>query len=94
MGIHNGGIFSRFGLRSLLGLCLVSLLLSACGEQNEIILERAHSQQNTQKDAEEGTGGSGMEPEKEEYLYVHVCGAVKSPGLKKLPVGSRVWERV
>lgn len=92
MGIHNGSIFSRFGLRSLLGLCLVSLLLSACAEQDEIVLERAHSQQNTQKDTEEGTGGSGTVPEEEDYLYVHVCGAVKAPGLKKLPVGSRVWD--
>lgn len=87
------GIFPVFNLRSLLGLCLASLLLCACEEKDEIVFERAQSQQNTQKDAE-GATGSGKETEgsEEQFIYVHVCGAVKAPGLKRLPAGSRVWD--
>lgn len=32
------------------------------------------------------------ETEAEEYVFVHVCGAVNAPGLKKLPEGSRAFD--
>ncbi|NLG84325.1 MAG: hypothetical protein GX493_06910, partial [Firmicutes bacterium] len=34
-----------------------------------------------------------VEAEKKEFV-VHVCGAVKSPGIYKLPAGTRVYEAI
>lgn len=41
---------------------------------------------------ENGSGADPLQGEAERFLYVHVCGAVNSPGLKKLPEGSRAFD--
>lgn len=41
------------------------------------------------------TGGGNAEvPEKPETIYVHVCGAVRKPGVYEMPAGSRFYEAV
>lgn len=73
MGIHNTTI------RSLLGLCLISLLMCGCNEGESVVFEQAQSEQILPK-------------EEETFIFVHVCGAVNHPGVMKLPEGSRVWD--
>lgn len=41
---------------------------------------------------ENGSGADPLQGETERFLYVHVCGAVNNPGLKKLPEGSRAFD--
>lgn len=41
---------------------------------------------------EDSTEEDSTEEDSVKSLYVHVCGAVNSPGLKKLPVGSRAFD--
>lgn len=47
--------------------------------------------QRTEASAE---GNAQQEPAESSILYVHVCGAVKAPGVYELPAGSRVYEAV
>lgn len=63
------------------------VFLSACGiaPKEEFLLEQ-ESGGTVSEDME------GIAQEETAYLYVHVCGAVNSPGLVRLPEGSRVFD--
>lgn len=50
--------------------------------------------QNAGKDAGEAGGGDAPNTEKRTTIYVHVCGAVKKPGVYEMPAGSRFYEAV
>lgn len=78
-------------------------LLLGCGEQDKaIVLLNEETQRNdVGSEAEPEVGNSlavmdsanaikATEMQEPEKIYVHVCGAVVSPGVVELPVGSRV----
>ncbi len=74
---------------------------AAVGSQSDAPGERdtvASAGRDTGRGPDIGMGvGSGAEAdsfreEPENVIYVHVCGAVNSPGLKKLPEGSRAFD--
>lgn len=50
-------------------------------------LVREEAALSAEGNAQQESAGSGI-------LYVHVCGAVKAPGVYELPAGSRVYEAV
>lgn len=60
--------------------------LTACGfaPKEEFLLE--------QESVESAAVTENTRQEETAYLYVHVCGAVNSPGLVRLPGGSRVFD--
>lgn len=75
-----------------IGICLLAVTLSGCKEAAGAYFESA---------AEESTESAGARvPETEaeapeaKECYVHVCGAVKNPGVYKLREGSRIYEAV
>lgn len=83
---RTGSAFS--GILTVLFVCVFSeACLTACGfaPKEEFLLEQ-ESVETAAADME-----STLQEEKA-YLYVHVCGAVNSPGLVRLPEGSRVFD--
>lgn len=72
-------------------------LLCGCGAQDGIVMEFSGDlPQTVQEDAAAGedlpeTQEAGAEPR---TLYVHLCGAVASPGVYQLAEGSRLYEAV
>lgn len=56
------------------------------GGAEPALQEEAAASERTQMPVEETPAGS--------VLYVHVCGAVETPGVYELPAGSRVYEAV
>lgn len=44
------------------------------------------------KDAANAAGAES--PAEDAFIYIHVCGAVNSPGVVKVPAGSRVYEAI
>lgn len=83
---RTGSAFS--GILTVLFVCVFSeICLTACGfaPKEEFQLEQEFVE-SAAADME-----STLQEEKA-YLYVHVCGAVNSPGLVRLPEGSRVFD--
>lgn len=93
---------ARTGMIYLCAAVMCMLLLCGCGSSGHeemIPLEKAAEGQNgraggsfgQQEDlqTEESTPGS-----EQGMIYIHVCGAVKEPGVVKLPPGSRVQDAV
>lgn len=83
---RTGSAFS--GILTVLFVCVFSeICLTACGfaPKEEFLLEQEFVE-SAAADME-----STLQEEKA-YLYVHVCGAVNSPGLVRLPEGSRVFD--
>lgn len=75
-------------------LLLVAVSLSACKERAEVLYETSSA---VQESGETGESPENQEtnPETEsQKLCVFVCGAVVSPGVYELPVGSRVNDAV
>ncbi len=83
--------------------------LSGCGREPAVVLETASSPEEAESCAADDMAEIGLEtgvsetgpsectvPEAaaEELIQVHVCGAVKLPGVYELPAGSRVFEAV
>lgn len=71
------------------------LLLSGCGEQEELLIY-----QQTEEMSEESTTEAAVISEnsmsesvpEEKDLFVHVCGAVQTPGVYEVASGSRIYE--
>ncbi len=61
------------------------------GDVSTLTQEDAAISQRTEATAE---GKAQQEPAESGKLFVHVCGAVKAPGVYELPAGSRVYEAV
>lgn len=61
------------------------------GDVSTLTQEDAAVSQRTEASAEEK---AQQVPAESSILYVHVCGAVKAPGVYELPAGSRVYEAV
>lgn len=85
-------------MSALFGLlvCLLGVsALGGCAGNSAFVLSAGGramdgTDQSTEMPVESGTE-TDMDSE-ERFVYVHVCGAVKEPGLKRLPEGSRVWD--
>lgn len=79
------------------GICVMLFVCGGCGasgkeELQEITEEQLEEPEKDRKEAEEK-----MQPEEEKektdtVQFVHVCGAVKKPGVYKMPAGSRIYE--
>lgn len=74
--------FFRRVLPVLLLCAFTGHFLEGCGEPESIIVSG-----EMQEEGSEGTGDIDST-----VIYVHVCGAVNSPGLKCLDLGSRAWD--
>lgn len=61
------------------------------GDVSTLTQENAAISQRTEASVEEK---AQQVPAESSILYVHVCGAVKAPGVYELPAGSRVYEAV
>ncbi len=72
-------------------LCLGASLLSGCGDES--YLEQA-SAETAEKTTEEETTEESQSPVSGQTIYVHVEGAVASPGVYELAEGSRVYEAI
>ena len=80
-----------------IGICLLVLALSGCGEASAAYFDKA------EQDLQEETEGTELfaaqrvqeyETETAAECYVHVCGAVAHPGVYKLPAKSRIYEAI
>ncbi len=76
------------------------VLLSSCAAPSpQVALQDAVSEQALQGLQGVDLGKSGdvtgeIEDEPQEEIYIHVCGAVRSPGVYALPEGSRLYEAI
>ncbi len=77
-------------------MCLLVLLLSGCREAAETYFEEASERlEDTQEaESEEAESEEAVKAEEKTECYVYVCGAVESPGVYKLPAGSRIYEAI
>lgn len=74
-------------------MCGMLLLMAAgCGSSSQVYLEEAATEivyplDSTEESRQESESESGS-------VYVHVCGAVKEPGVYELPEESRIFEAI
>lgn len=75
----------------IVSIFVFSVLLSGCGKEENTEFQEVSLEELD----EEGISG---EKEKEavqtEWIYVHVCGEVNSPGVYELETGSRIFEAI
>ncbi len=80
--------------RLFIKMCLIlgcAFILSSCGDKEE----EAEFQEIEEIEAEDNETEVMDETEPEEaWIYVHVCGEVKNPGVYQLAVNSRLFEAV
>lgn len=98
---QRGLYFAGAGTAAVLFACvLFAEALSGCQSDRAMTLEwkesgaqgEAGGGEDARTDgAKEGLPGDGEETA-EARIFVHVCGAVRDPGLKELPAGSRVFD--
>lgn len=80
-------------VKILIGLSCFCFLLCGCTRKAakpvslELELEPLSGEMT-----EESKAGSIQEEQEAQFLYIHICGAVKQPGVYELPEGSRVFE--
>lgn len=67
----------------------LGVMLSGCGAEDTVFLERAA--ETTEIGSAETETGEGQ-AQSPEPLYVYVCGAVKEPGVYRVEQGARVFE--
>lgn len=67
-----------------LGICIMSCILVGCRNKETVQLEEVTKKEDT-KDKETVA---------EKIQVVYVCGAVKKPGVYRLPAGSRIYEAI
>lgn len=82
--------------RGLFFVCfLAALLLSGCGRKDTLLAElRKEEEAPVSEGQSAGTDRDNQELRIGEKILVHVCGAVKNPGVYELPAGSRFYEAV
>ena len=79
--------------------CMAAVLvfltgIGGCKRDSGVQLETAIALEETEEKSGKETSPEETEMEPENTIYVHVCGAVVSPGVYKLLEGSRVYEAV
>lgn len=77
----------------MLLLCLsLTACLAGCQTDRALTLESgSEARAKTGEDTSSLVEGAEADGD-QRVICVHVCGAVKDPGLKELPAGSRVWD--
>lgn len=82
--------------RIWIGLCLLVLTLSGCGEASTAYFDKAGEelQEETEEASLDTQSAQVYETEADEECYVHICGAVVHPGVYKLPARSRIYEAI
>ncbi|MBE5884612.1 MAG: hypothetical protein E7291_09440 [Lachnospiraceae bacterium] len=74
----------------LMGTLLCAMLLAGCGVQDEaLVLTLERDEQADALEAEKALQSDLVEEVSEQKIFVHVCGAVKRPGVVELPPESR-----
>lgn len=76
----------------LFGICLYMIFLSGCGKTASYFEETDKAAEETAVLKEPETEETAADEDKE--CCVYVCGAVKVPGVYRLPSGSRIYEAV
>lgn len=84
-------------MKYLSALVLLCLLTGGCGADRALVFDAEELSRQTQEEAwsapEESRPASEEVPDRAEteaeVIYVHVCGAVRDPGVVALPAGSR-----
>ena len=79
-------------------LAVTCLSLCSCGKKNEEIIEIEElvndetDQEDSETNQEEEVREQIAEDTEDEYIYVHVCGAVEVPGVYSIKKPARVYE--
>lgn len=79
-------------------LAVTCLSLCSCGKKNEEIIEIEElvndetDQEDSETNQEEEVREKIAEDTEDEYIYVHVCGAVEVPGVYSIKKPARVYE--
>lgn len=72
---------------------LLGLMLSGCGAEDTVFLERA-TEATEDGSAAVQTETKERQDQNPEPFYVYVCGAVKAPGVYRVDPGTRIFEAV
>lgn len=76
-------------------LLLITLMLQGCEEKQDRLLPLEMLAVSSKEPVLETAGKEAEEaPTEETDCFIHVCGAVRNPGVYKLPAGSRIFECV
>lgn len=82
-------------LLCLAGALLTAYFLCGCTKKEELLIL---TEEAAEQEIPSETAAAEVSEEEQSVmnslLYVHVCGAVKAPGVYELPEGSRVYEAV
>ena len=80
-------------VKTLATMVLLICMMTGCGMDRALSLEFSR-EQDGKTEAQEITSEEDVKESvtEIEMIYVHVCGAVVSPGLKELPAGSRAYD--
>lgn len=84
---------------AMMVLVQIAFLSSCAAPSPNAVLRDAVSEQALQGQQAVDLGRSGdvtgeKEDESQKEIYIHVCGAVRSPGVYALPAGSRLYEAI
>ncbi|HKM05341.1 MAG TPA: helix-hairpin-helix domain-containing protein [Lachnospiraceae bacterium] len=73
---------------------ICGLLLSACGNENEIILSKEETVvlSDTIENMESMENMESVKPTFNAYYYIYICGSVKDPGVYEVVEGMRLYE--
>ncbi len=80
-------------------LAVIACMLFGCEKREKVLLAELSDPQEQEETAQPTEGEALAEetetpPEKEAVLVVHICGAVREPGVYELPEGSRLYQAV
>lgn len=98
-------IYGKSLRTGLFVVCLLAVMCAAagCGSEDKLLSELRQESEACEEsmedvqgksDAEEFSGAPVEMLAEQEEIYVHVCGAVRAPGVYELPAGSRFYEAV
>ena len=87
---------NRKSCRTVVLIFFMVLVLSACTKEELLIDEiQFVTEDDVSENNFDGTSGvDNPEMDTAEVLFVHICGAVSSPGVYSLPLGSRINDAV
>lgn len=85
----------KYMIMVMTALLQITFLSSCTAPSPQVALKDAVSGQVLQEQQAADPGRSDpVAEEPQEEIYVHVCGAVRSPGVYALPTGSRLYEAI
>lgn len=78
---------------SMIFIMLTMVSLTGCTRKEEVILSLEETAQGSEDDAQQAVREQETDTvQSPVYAYVHICGAVTTPGVYKVEAGSRVYE--